>query len=344
MLAARSLGMAVSACAALVTAPLSASAAEENRPVLSASPASARHLSTDDTVGILLDNPAFAGFAPLLLPWDGRRYDRAMRLTDIASLMPYHSHVDPAGAVVALNRMVDDANSGRRVFYDIYTDDQKRTEPAKARTGLFFFRGKPGAPFAIISPGGGFAYVGALHEGFPYAVAINAAGVNAFVLRYRAGAGEKAATEDLAAAISTVFRHAKSLGVGTAGYSLWGSSAGARMAANIGSHGSAAFGGDDLPGPACVVMAYTAHADRAEKEPPTFALVGERDGIAPPAVMGHRIAALRAAGTPVEFRVYPGLGHGFGLGIGTDAEGWIASALRFWNTNVSPGSLNDGKP
>jgi hypothetical protein len=32
----------------------------------------------------------------------------------------------------------------------------------------FFFRGKPGAPFAVIAPGGGFAYVASVHEGFAW--------------------------------------------------------------------------------------------------------------------------------------------------------------------------------
>ncbi len=335
MKAAGGLGVAVSAWA-LVAAPLPAVAADEDKPVLAAQAAPSRHLRVDDTLGTLLDAPAFAGFASLLLPWDGRRYDSSLPLTEIGSLMPYHSHVDPAGAVAALNRMVDDVAAGRSVFYDIYTEQQKRADPAKSQTGLFFFRGKPGAPFAVISPGGGFAYVGSLHEGFPYAVAINAEGYNAFVVRYRPGVGEKRATEDLAAAVSTVFRNAKAFGVDTAGYSLWGSSAGARMAASIGSHGSAPYGGDDLPTPACVVMAYTAHADRIRREPPTFALVGERDGIAPPSSMEQRIAALRRAGTPVEFHVYPGLGHGFGLGGGTAAEGWVRDATRFWTANMGP--------
>ena len=332
MTTSRRLGMAMTACAALAVACSPADAAREGAPA-----ASVRHLQVEDTVGTLLDHPAFAGFAPLLLPWDGRSLDRSMLLAEMASLMPYHSHVDPAVSVAALNRMIDDVAAGRPVFYDIYTEEQKRADLAKARTGLFFFRGKPDAPFAIIAPGGGFAYVGSLHEGFPYAVAINAEGANAFVLRYRPGVGERAATEDLAAAISIVFRHAAALGVGTAGYSLWGSSAGARMVANIGSHGTASFDGDNMPGPACVVMAYTAHPDHARTEPPTFVLVGERDGIAPPPVMERRVRALRAAGTPVEFHVYPGLGHGFGLGAGTTAEGWTAAAMRFWRANAGLG-------
>ncbi|WNG57713.1 hypothetical protein F0U59_25350 [Archangium gephyra] len=32
---------------------------------------------------------------------------------------------------------------------------------------------------------------------------------------------------------------------------------------------------------------------------------------APPASMARRVAALRAAGTPTEFRQYPNVGHGF---------------------------------
>ena len=298
----------------------------------SASAATA-HLRPSDTVGDLLDHPAFAGFAKLLLPWDDRPIDRAMRLSDMASLMPYHTHVDPVQAVAALNRLIDDADAGHTVFFDIYSDEQKRTDPDRANTGLFLFRGRPGAPFAVVSPGGGFAYVGSLHEGFPYAVAISAAGDNAFVLRYRPSVGERAATEDLAAALGVIFREASTLGVGTDGYSLWGSSAGARMAANIGSRGTSAFGGPVLPGPAVVIMAHTAHSDRTAQEPPTFAVVGEHDGIAPVATMKRRVDALRQAGTPVEFHVYPGLGHGFGLGAGTQAAGWVSDALRFWAAN-----------
>ena len=296
----------MSACAALALVPPSAEASQM-----------APHLQVGDTIGTLLDSPAFTGFAPLLLPWDDRGYDRAMPLSAIASLMPYHSHVDPADAVAALNRMINDVNAGRPVFGDIYTDEQKRADPTKTQTGLFFFRGEPGAPFAVVCPGGGFTYVGSLHEGFPYALAINAAGFNAFVLRYRPGRGERAATEDLAAALAIIDRQAGALGVGRTGYSLWGSSAGARMVANIGSRGVAAYGGHDLPDPAAVIMAYTAHTDRAATEPPTYAIVGERDGIAPPSIMEQRIAGLRQAGTPVEFHIIPGIGHGFGIGTGS---------------------------
>ncbi len=146
--------------------------------------------------------------------------------------------------------------------------------------------------------------------------------------------GGAVATEDLAAAVSYIFRNAAALGVSTRGYSLWGSSAGARMAASIGSHGPAGFGGGNVPKPAAVVMAYTAHADYSTAEPPTFVVVGEQDGIAPPTSMEKRVAALRKSGTAVEYRKYTNLGHGSGLGKGTSAEGWVFEAIRFWQKAI----------
>ena len=294
-----------------------------------------RQLNTNDRLKDLLNHPAFAGFSRLILPWDDRSYDENMRLRDMASLVPYHSHVNPDDVVRALNHMIDEVSNGKAVFHDFYTEAQKKAEPALANTGLFFFRGKPGAPFAIIAPGGGFSYVGAIHEGFPYALEISNKGLNAFVLRYRVDGGGALATQDMAAALSFILRNADRLGVDTRDSSLWGSSAGARMAAAIGSHGVARFGGDRIPRPSAVVMAYTGHSDYSSHEPPTFVVVGEDDQIAPSFTMERRIAALRQMGTEVEYRKYRNLGHGFGIGTGTSAEGWIAEAIRFWERQIS---------
>lgn len=324
------------ACALLAIVPMSVNSmavepnvripARENGSEMMTGP----YLRVQDRVGDVLSHPAFAGYGRLLLPWDDRRYDMDMPLTNISALLPYHSHVNPQVVVDALNRMIGDVNSGKTVFVDFYTEAQKRSDPTKRHAGLFFYRGKPGAPFALIAPGGGFAYVGSVHEGFPYATEISKSGYSAFVLKYRAGQGANIATQDMAAALSYIFRNAAALGVGNRDYSLWGSSAGARMAAAIGSHGAASFGGDQLPKPAAVVMAYTGHSDRTSSEPPTFVVVGAQDGIASPASMERRIAALRSIGTPVEYRKYANLGHGFGLGTGTSAAGWMAEATKFW--------------
>jgi predicted esterase len=120
------------------------------------------------------------------------------------------------------------------------------------------------------------------------------------------------------------------LGISTKGYSLWGSSAGPRMAAAIGSHGTTLYGGSELPRPAAVVTAYTGHSDYSSNEPPTFVVAGDQDGIAPPSIMERRVKALRRSGTEAEYRKYKNLGHGFGPGVGTSAEGWVLEATRFW--------------
>ncbi len=93
----------------------------------------------------------------------------------------------------------------------------------------------------MVSAGGGFAYVAAMHDSFPHCLHLARAGLNGFAVIYRPDA--QLACEDLARAVSFIFAHAEELEVDTAGYSLWGGSAGARMAAYVGGYGPAAFGG-----------------------------------------------------------------------------------------------------
>jgi acetyl esterase/lipase len=299
------------------------------------------HVEAADSVLRVVSHPAFEGFGQLVLPADGRRLDDGMTLDRIDPLLPYHDHVDPDTTVRVINHMIDEVDHGRTIFYDFYTDQQKREGPDKRSTGLFFLRGEPGAPFAIVCPGGGFAYVGSIHEGFPHALELSRRGHNAFVLKYRVGDGRRA-TEDLAAALSSVFENAAALGMSTRDYSLWGSSAGARMVASIASAGASAFGGHDLPGPAIIVMAYTGYSTFSVDDPPTFVTVSEDDGIVNVRVVERRVEAMRRAGIEVEYRRYRSAGHGFGLGIGTDAEGWIEYAVRFWERHMGPALLPTG--
>lgn len=74
-------------------------------------------------------------------------------------------------------------------------------------------------------------------------------------------------------------------------------------------------------------MAYTSHADVSGGEPPTYAIVGEHDGIAPPGNMKRRVDALRGRGIDVYVRVVPRLAHGFGTGVENPAEGWRGGSI-----------------
>lgn len=294
-------------------------------------PLFAQPFTTDNRISDILTQPQFQGFAERLLPWDDQRNDPDLRLSQIGRLMPYHSHISPQTVTNTLNKMVTRAEQGERIFYDIYTEAEKRQDPSKRQTGVFVFKGKPNAPFAMIAAGGGFAYVGSLHEGFPIAQSVSEQGYNAFVVKYRAGMGGQIATEDMAQAIEFVRKNAKTLQIDPDGYSVWGGSAGARMAANIGSYGTQAFGTAQNSKPNCVVMLYTGHSDiNRHGEPATFIAVGEQDGIASPHVMKRRIEQLKAMNVPIEFHLYKNLEHGFALGSGTTAEGWEKRALEFW--------------
>ena len=289
----------------------------------------AEPFTTSTSIQDVIDNSVFAGYGRLLFPVEDW-YMSGSTLRDLQ--LTWYNNIDPEETVEIVNTLWQRANAGETVFYDIYTEEEKAEDPAKEDTGLFFFRGDPGAKFAVCNAGGGFAYVGAMQDSFPHALELSRRGYNAFALIYRPGA--QTACEDLARAISFIFEHAEELEVDTGCYSLWGGSAGGRMAAWLGSYGPAAFGGDELPQPGTVVMQYTGHSDYTENDPPTFACVGESDGIANWRTMERRIEALEALVIPTEFHHYPGLPHGFGLGTGTVAEGWLDEAVAFWETQM----------
>lgn len=281
----------------------------------------------------VMADPVFGEWGRLLFPvqrgyWSG---------TTLAQLrLSYYNYIDPDATVEIVNYLHGRAQEGQTIFYDIYTDAEKAADPRKADTGLLFFRGRSGARFAVCNAGGAFAYVGAMHDSFPHALALSKKGYNAFALIYRPGA--QTACEDLARAISFIFAHKAELGVDTSCYSLWGGSAGGRMAAWVSGYGTAAFGAPDLPKAGAAIIQYTGLSDYSRDDVPTYACVGSADGIASWRTMQARLDGLSSLGIPTEFHVYDGLPHGFGLGTGTVAEGWINDAVKFWERQMNDDS------
>ena len=273
--------------------------------------------------------PAFGDYGRLIFP--PKPYYSGDTLGNLQ--LVWYSNVDPDKTVEIVNYLKYHAIQGQPAFYDIYTEQERDVDPERRNTGLFFFRGKKGGRFAVCNAGGGFAYVGAMQDSFPHALELSKIGYNAFALIYRPDA--QAACEDLARAITFIFENAEELGVSPSDYSLWGGSAGGRMAAWVASYGTKAFGGEDLPKPEAVMMQYTGHSECSRLDPPTFACVGEADGIADWRLMKRRLEALSNLGIDTEFHSYPELGHGFGLGTGTIAEGWLHKAVAFWERHMN---------
>ena len=279
------------------------------------------HTKIDDVI----HDKAFGDFGRFIFPLNTSYYSGStlgtLRLT-------WYTNIKPSRTVDIVNYLRNESEAGRKIFYRIYPEGDSR----RNQTGLFFFRGRKGAKFAVCNAGGGFVYVGAMHDSFPHALELSRKGYNAFALIYRPGSDT--ACEDLARAIAFIHDNADELEVDTRSYSLWGGSAGARMAAWLGTYGTESFGEKAYPKPAAVIMQYTGLSDVTGHEPATYNCVGTNDGIADYRVMQRRINRIKANGTDTMIEIFPGLSHGFGLGEGTIAEGWIDHAISFWELNM----------
>lgn len=279
----------------------------------------------------VIHDPSFQDYGRLLLPVN-KGYYSGHTIKDLS--LVWYEKPDVKITTEIFNTLKQYAEEGKTIFFDIYTDKEKAEDPRKKDTGLFFFEGKKNAPVAICNAGGGFAYVGAVQDSFPHALTLSKMGFNAFALIYRPG--WDTAMEDLARAISFLYDHASELSIDMNHYSLWGGSAGARMAATLGNKKYLDYltGRKDIPQASSVIMQYTGHDEVSLDDAPTYACVGDNDFIADWRVMQRRLMLLKRYGIPVEFHVYHGLHHGFGLGIGTVAEGWIKDAVSFWKENM----------
>lgn len=283
----------------------------------------------DTRISDVMNYPAFGDYGRLIFPVNSSYYSG--NTLETLSLT-WYTEIRPEKTVEICNYFKDHADAGDVIFYDIYTDEEKAADPSKNDTGLFFFKGDPGAKFAVCNSGGGMVYVGSMHDSFPHALEISKHGYNAFACIYRAG--YDTGPEDCARAVAFIFDHADELEVDTSDYSLWGGSAGARIADWVGTNGTAYYGQGDYPQAAAVIMQYTALSEVTGNEPATYNCVGTRDGIAPYTSMQERIDRISANGTDTEIEVFEGLSHGFGIGTGTVAEGWVDNAIAFWERQM----------
>lgn len=279
----------------------------------------------------VIDSPVFGKYGRLIFPAD-RTISSELTLENVGDILTWYTHINPDKTVEIVNYLGKSAVAGDTVFYDIYAEEEKAEDPQKENTGLFFFRGEPEGKVAVCNAGGGFVYVGAMQDSFPHALELSKKGYNAFALIYRPGS--QTACEDLARAIAFLHEHAGELQVDMTDYSLWGGSAGARMAAWLGSYGTETFGEEAYPRPAAVIMQYTGLSEVTGDEPPTYNCVGTSDGIASYQTMEERIRQIQTQGTDAEIEVFDGLPHGFGLGEGTVAEGWLDNAVAFWERQM----------
>ena len=303
-----------------------------------------RHITLEDKIIDVINHPAFKNFGFYLFPWnDKSRYKHNLKMKDAPSLNLWHTNFNAKEEVDGLNRLIDDINKGYQVFYDIYSEEEKQLDPYKKYTGLFYLRGKKNAPYMIMLPGGGYYYVGTLHEGLTVGQEINKFGYNAFILKYRVKGGgrypydfEYKAAKDLIRAVKFIEENYIELEVDKNNYSLWGGSAGARTVSDA-VYGEAGIAKEECVKPAVSIIAYTFFCDNppfSKNDSPAFFIVGKNDNIVPWTEVKERVDNMKRAGCIVEAHIINNLKHGFGVGKGTKAEGWINQAVKFWENNM----------
>lgn len=260
-----------------------------------------------------------------------------------------------------LQALLKSRSQGAYQVLSVWGPEEILQVPARERVRLYYFPADGQKPFALICPGGAYARVARVREGFPTAAALIKAGHPAFVLVYRTGldARHPAPLEDVAQALRLVFQQAEALGLCNLNYSIWGYSAGGHLALSWGTGhlGAPAY---SLPLPAAIVAAYpvvnmgehahllsrrlllgrnpdaeTIAAHSIEQQirpgyPPTYVWHCTGDPVVSIANSDHLVEALDQAGIACQYKVVPGMAHGWGMGYGTPAEGWFTEALAFW--------------
>ena len=68
------------------------------------------------------------------------RISNDLTLENISSILPWYSEINTDKTVEIVNYLRNEAESGRQIFYDIYSDSEKADDPEKQNTGIFFLK------------------------------------------------------------------------------------------------------------------------------------------------------------------------------------------------------------
>ncbi len=276
---------------------------------------------------------------------------------------------DTESMVMAMQRLVDIKASGRDLNLPLYSQAEIAEEPDRKNAALTFFPGDPGAPYVVICSGGAYVLLTNLTEGYPTAAQMNKSGYNVFVLTYRCKGAPllPKPQDDVAAAIRYVEAHAQELQVQPGCYAIGGFSAGGHLAASWGvlETGFRKYG---LPRPGAIFLSYPGTSLIAiqpklegapllvgffeailgknytqedvvrsslenqidDQFPPVFMWQTKEDTGVPFETVLKLEATLQAHGIPCQLKAVEHGDHGLGLGLHSEAEGWVEEALAFW--------------
>lgn len=226
------------------------------------------------------------------------------------------------------------------------------------------------SPWAILASGGAYGAVCSLPESFPVAARLSELGITVFCLNYRVAGGETLfpkPMEDLGAAYKYIESRADDFSIDLDRYIVGGFSAGGHLAACWGTRklGYVNYGArkpdmlmldyplinvwdtvNAMPEPINTMMLsgylgvdnneagckkYNVDENVTSDYPTTFIIQAEDDPVVP--FWNSKQFTQKLYSEKVKFfYLHPHSGgHGFGLGTGTEAAGWVDEAVRYWN-------------
>ena len=258
----------------------------------------------------------------------------------------------------AERRLRDRCRDGDHPFLPLYLPAQIAAQRSRAQVHIMpFFLNEP-SPVVLCCPGGAYAGLSWINEGYDIAKALNARGYSVLLLGYRTGkaAENPNAPSDVAAAMRWLQTHAAQYALDMERCFVCGFSAGGHLAAYY----AATAAKNGWPVPKGVILGYPVismesdtHArsrhfflGKAERDvaaqkaasveqiadetmPPVFTFHCEDDTGVPPSNSLRLAARLKEVGVDCVCKLYPTGGHGVGIGTNSSADGWIDEAVRF---------------
>lgn len=242
-----------------------------------------------------------------------------------------------------LNTLSEQKKAGNTVYYDVYTEEERAQDPQLEQVGMYCLRGdsKEKKTFVIMAAGGSFTSVCTMWESLPVCAALSEMGYTCFALRYRTGENFEAKPpvellmKDVAACVSYIIDNADEFNVQTDNYLIGGFSAGA-MLVSMWANEKIGYAKYNLPKPGamCLMYGFDYNYLIDGYTVPTFCRYSLRDQFFKDYTVFEKLSeSFTQQGIPNDFKGVQAK-HGFGLGSGSDAEGWVDEAEVFWQENI----------
>lgn len=259
-----------------------------------------------------------------------------------------------------LNFLKTHIETGEITREKVYSESEVRSDSSKVGVQVLEYRNRGSNKVAIIIPGGGYSNVCSFSEGWPIAQELFERGYNCFVLYYRVfpNAYMPNPIEDVARLVKRIKENYPDLDLN--GYLMLGFSAGGHLAGIWAT--KQGYPRYNLPKPKflsltypvidlslnkgvtrvnCLdencseeeVKKYSVYTNVDENYPETYLWQGRNDQCISFENSVIMDKALTENNVKHKYVVYDDTCHGFGVGKGTCAEGWIDDMLKFFNEN-----------